>query len=198
MAEALSLEEQELDNENSDGKRGKYSRRFHPQAKQEEERGPTQSSRPLTVGGVAANCGKRQFATVRMRYHCNYKDPLLILQNHIDDLIETVLLYQVPTLNPIVCEALSACVSKVLLTVGHSSSEIVIAESSLQRATVLDYQLVESVQEEIECKSQVILILKSKDTVSKAITNSPVDSTSNLRIGLFVACSPAKRSASLW
>ena len=58
----LSLEEQELDNGNSNGKQGKYSRRFHPQAEREEERGPrgpTRSSRPLTVGEVTTNYRKK-------------------------------------------------------------------------------------------------------------------------------------------
>lgn len=177
LAARLSLEEQELDNGNSNGKRGKYSRRFHPQVEREEERGPkgpTRSSRPLTVGEVAANWEETIRDTVRMRYHCNYKDPLPILQNHVEDLIETEL-YQIPTIDPIVCDALSACAGKVLMTVGHSS-EVEIAESSLEQAK-MDYQLVESVQEGIECKSQVALMLKSKDTVSKAIANSPVDST---------------------
>jgi hypothetical protein len=174
LAARLSLEEQELDNGNSNGRRGKYSRRFHPQVEREEERGPTRSSRPLTVGEVAANWEETIRDTVRMRYHCNYKDPLPILQNHVEDLIETEL-YQIPAIDPIVCEALSASGGKVFLTVSHSS-ELEIAESSLEQAK-MDYQLVESVQEGIECKSQVALILKSKDMVSKAITNSPVDST---------------------
>jgi hypothetical protein len=181
LAARLSLEEQELDNGNSNGKRGKYSRRFHPQGEGEEERGRgprghTRSSRPLTVGEVAANWEETIRDTVRTRYHCNYKDPLPILQNHVESLIETDgLRYPIPTMDPMVCEALSACAGTVLLTVGHSS-ELAIAGSSLEQAK-MDYQSVESVQEGIECKSQVALMLKSKDTVSQAITNAPVDST---------------------
>jgi hypothetical protein len=175
LAARLSLEEQELDNGNSNGKRGKYSRRFHPQVEQRgPTRGPTRSSRPLTVGEVAANWEETIRDTVRMRYHCNYKDPLPILQNHVEDLIETEL-YQIPIIDQIVCEAISACAGKVLMTVGHSS-DVEIAESSLAQAK-MDYQLVESVQEGIECKSQVALLLKSKDTVNEAITSSPVGST---------------------
>jgi hypothetical protein len=106
LAARLSFEEQELDNGNSNGRRGKYSRRFHPQVERQGEerggptRGPTRSSRPLTVGEVAANWEETIRDTVRMRYHCNYKDPLPILQNHVEDLIETEL-YQIPTIDPI-------------------------------------------------------------------------------------------------
>ena len=62
LATRLSLEEQEVANRNSNGKRGKYWRRYDPQAEREKERGPrgpTRSSRPLTVGEVTTNYRKK-------------------------------------------------------------------------------------------------------------------------------------------
>ena len=70
----------------------------------------TTGSRPLTVGEIAANWveGGMIRDTVRMKYHCNYKDPLLLLQEGIDNNNQIPLEDRefLPTVNPVLCEFL--------------------------------------------------------------------------------------------
>lgn len=115
LATRLILEEQALDQNQSTGKSGKYARRFHPREELPLSKGssgdfgsegdgdrdargnaasapsktdrPAVSTRPLTVGEVAANWRDSIRETLQVRYHCNLKDPLPVLDATIQELL---------------------------------------------------------------------------------------------------------------
>ena len=90
----LLMEEQELDGFRSNGSRGKYGSKFHPQtsssSKSTDSSSPsTRQTRPLTVGEIASNWDKGGCIgeTVLTKYHVNYKNPLPMLQEKVEELM---------------------------------------------------------------------------------------------------------------
>ena len=105
----LLIEEQELDGARSNGSRGKYGSKFHPQTSANNNNSSnnnnnnkvssedsTRQTRPLTVGEIAANWNKGGCLgeTVLTTYHVNYKNPLPILQDKLEVLITEKVLYR--------------------------------------------------------------------------------------------------------
>jgi hypothetical protein len=170
LAARLLLEEQRLDGGESNGKSGKYASRFHPQQKQKQQQqeekeeevdsqqqsqrrrqttkpqqrsndNNNRSSRPLTVGEVAANWAEGGMIRdmVRLRYHCDYKDPLPILQQAIDSSLEYDMVEVRPTIESSVADALRLLLSieenSVVVTI-HHASELSMAAATLQEAKV--------------------------------------------------------------
>ena len=78
LATRLLLEEQELDNGESNGKSGKYASQFHPRQQPDKKRSSSSSSsssstassstRPLTVGEIAVNWNSMIRETLEFRY----------------------------------------------------------------------------------------------------------------------------------
>ena len=88
----LLMEEQELDGFRSNGSRGKYGSKFHPQTSSSSSKSASESTRqtrPLTVGEIASNWNKGGCIgeTVLTKYHVNYKNPLPMLQEKVEELI---------------------------------------------------------------------------------------------------------------
>jgi hypothetical protein len=126
LATRLILEEQALDKNQSTGKLGKYSRRYHPRVELPLSRGgnpgqlnidnntndnpnndddnddktdannrvssdyyrPIVSTRPLTVGEMAVNWRDSIRETLQVRYQCNSKDPIPLLDATIQEVIQ--------------------------------------------------------------------------------------------------------------
>jgi hypothetical protein len=85
----MLLEEQELDQGQSNGSRGKYGSQYHPSAGDAFSEAPPQPrrQRPLTVGEIAANWQESLFEAVLIRYYREEKqNPLDMLQEAIDQL----------------------------------------------------------------------------------------------------------------
>ena len=80
----MLLEEQALDQGQSNGSSGKYGSLFHPQ-KSYKNPNKTNGSRPLTVGEISANWidGACLRETIRTKYHIHRKDPMPIIQENI-------------------------------------------------------------------------------------------------------------------
>jgi hypothetical protein len=178
LAARLLLEEQRLDAGESNGKSGKYASRFHPQHQQKQQgekdeevdrpqqsqrrrqttkpqqrsnNNSNRSSRPLTVGEVAANWAEGGMIRdmVRLRYHCNYKDPLPILQQVFDSSLEYGMLEVRPTIDSSVADALRLLLSidesSVVVTI-HHASELAMAAATLQEAQV-KFQIFKTAEE---------------------------------------------------
>ena len=183
LAGRMLLEEQELDDGNSVGKQGKYSRKFHPQPSdgpKPRRPGPTQSSRPLTVGEVAANWAEGAMIrdTVQVKYHCNKKDPLPAIQEALSKLL-AARGYDIPIIDPEVADALDFCSGKIVMTVGHSS-ELQVARKTLEKAG-LQCKVIEDSDIEAAIKStdesQIHLLVKEKKMVMQTVQCAPPDST---------------------
>lgn len=175
LAARLLLEEQELDGGRSNGKKGKYASKYHPKQKTETSRG--RGSRPLTVGEVSANW--RQGGMIRdalqVRYHCDYKDPLPILQKNVERLREKQA-FVVPRLtDESISEVLHACQQKLILTVDHSS-DLKVAESTLESMD-LNYRTVNSVAEAMELEDETALLVRKSDTLAQILKHVPERST---------------------
>ncbi len=84
----LLLEEQQLDQNKSVGKKGKYASKYHPRKDSLSPQDCSTSSsgsRPLTVGEIEVNWsdGACLSETLLTRYNVNGKNPLNVLQTYI-------------------------------------------------------------------------------------------------------------------
>jgi hypothetical protein len=193
LAARLLLEEQELDGGQSNGKSGKYASRYHPQqttsqvgSNKNDNNGSSRNSRPLTVGEISINWPIIR-DTVRTKYHCNYKDPMPILQDNLEHQQHQQLRLSndfdiMPTISTRVRQVLSSSSqqdnTRFVIMVNHPS-EVSIAELTLQG---ISYTKADSAQEAIECNSRVVFLLKtSKDNnsiIRDLIAHSPIGCTS--------------------
>lgn len=104
IAARLLLEEQALDEGESNNKRGKYASKYHPQGMNDSNSSTaatsksSSSTRPLTVGELSANWETSLRETLQIKYHCNYKEPMPILQKIIDEHLDEVQDMTLPTL----------------------------------------------------------------------------------------------------
>jgi hypothetical protein len=140
LAVRLLVDEQQLDQGRSRGRTGKYASKFHPRKNLEEtlrrrraddkDDAPSTGSRPLTVGEIAANWNEGGMIrdTLLVRYHCDRKFPLPVLQQALDQHLCTNSRlfdsdHQRPKILPEVLEALlsAAKYRNVLVTVRHAS-----------------------------------------------------------------------------
>ena len=189
LATRLLLEEQELDQGESVGKKGKYASQFHPRASSSTTTSTTgtesgrSSTRPLTVGEISINWNSFIRETLEMKYHVKYQNPLPILQSTVDELQDTSL-SQEQEPSSLIAEFPTASLSltnkKIVFTVPHSS-DWKIAQSCLETAA-LDFQVVESISEALNCHSPISLLLEEKDEKSipalqKLLKEAPADST---------------------
>ena len=108
LATRMILEEQELDQDESTGKNGKYAKQFHPRTTStfvsaasnddQEQEGLQDTSeeakpvttkarrRPLTVGEISVNWNEFLRETLQMKYAVHRQDPIPILQSRIEEL----------------------------------------------------------------------------------------------------------------
>jgi hypothetical protein len=105
IAARMLLEEQALDEGESNNKRGKYASKYHPQGMNDSnstaatsKSSSSSSTRPLTVGEISANWDTSLRETLLIKYHCNYKEPMRILQKIIDERLDEVQDMTLPTL----------------------------------------------------------------------------------------------------
>jgi hypothetical protein len=148
LAVRLLVDEQRLDQGRSSGRTGKYASKFHPRTNLEESfrrrmeagKGETSStgSRPLTVGEIAANWSEGGMIrdTLLVRYHCDRKFPLPVLQQALDQhlctsnrLFESV--HPRPKVLPEIKDELLYAASDrtILVTVRHASDLPMAVES---------------------------------------------------------------------
>ena len=180
LATRLLLEEQELDNGESNGKKGKYASRFHPRGTSSSSssssstrttasNGRSSSTRPLTVGEIAVNWKSTIRETVEIRYRVERQDPLPILQATIDKLQDESATSQ--TYNPpdilasFPLKGLLNTQKPVLLTVSHRS-DWAMAQASLANANV-NYHAVKSIQDALEPETTLPLVLLLLDPSKK-------------------------------
>ena len=179
LATRLLVEEQRLDEGRSIGKSGKYASQFHPQqtsanqsnnetttdtsstsktkSKRKKSESTTTGSRPLTVGEIAANWveGGMIRDTVRMKYHCKYKDPLPLLQEGLGN-NQTPLEDRrfLPSVDPVLCEFLQRSITSkehktgiiVMVCVPHQS-DLDVAKMTLREAGVSNVQVATSMEQ---------------------------------------------------
>jgi hypothetical protein len=189
LATRLLLEEQELDNGESNGKNGKYASRFHPRGRSTKttksalfsrSSSSSSSTRPLTVGEIAVNWNSVIRETLEVRYHCDYQNPIPILQAAIDELLQEESSssssspsnkYEPPgILSEFPLSGLSMTQKRVLLTVPHRS-DWTMAQSSLTNANV-NYQAVESIEEALACQATPVLLLLLDHSKSSSSSSS--------------------------
>jgi hypothetical protein len=175
LAARLLLEEQELDGGRSNGKTGKYASKYHPQQKTEMSRG--RGSRPLTVGEVSANWrqGGMLRDALQVRYHCDYKDPMPILQKNVERLRAKQDLMVPRLTDKGIPEILNACPQKLILTVDHAS-DLNIAATTL-KASELKFRIVEDVAEAFESESESALLIRRSETLAQILQHAPEKST---------------------
>lgn len=134
----LLMEEQELDQGRSVGKRGKYASQFHPSSSSASQppREASQGSRPLTVGEIAANWneGGCLCESLPARYNVQGRNPLVIMQEKIQEGQEFDAC-PLPVVNPAIRDALLACAGNVYVTVGHSC-DLPIAAATLEKSGI--------------------------------------------------------------
>lgn len=103
IAARLLLEEQELDQGESNNKRGKYASKYHPQGMDSNATvanvKSSSSRRPLTVGELSANWETSLLETLQLKYHCNYSDPMPFLQKLIEERLDEIQGLSMPTLH---------------------------------------------------------------------------------------------------
>lgn len=189
LATRLLLEEQQLDEGRSIGKSGKYASKFHPSGTTQTEgriRRNSQritgcSSRPLTVGEIAANWNDMIRETLPTRYHCNYQNPMPILQDKIEQLLHNKVDQTLPFLvvNQAIVEAFSSfCNGKLVLTVCHSS-DLPVAEATLTQAS-LPFQTVQTFDSESNQHfdpNMITLLETSENTVQELLQAAPEGTT---------------------
>ena len=175
LAARLLLEEQELDGGRSNGKTGKYASKYHPQQKTETSRG--RGSRPLTVGEVSANWrqGGMLRDALQVRYHCDYKDPMPVLQTNVERMRAKNNSFVPRLADECIPEVLNACTQKLILTVDHPS-DLPIAASTLE-AMNLKFRTVENVGEVIELENETALLVKRSETLAQLLQTAPEKST---------------------
>ena len=180
LAARLIIEEQKLDQGRSKGT-GKYGGKFHPKQQKEQsnddveevrsskstkttrQKSNQNGSRPLTVGEIAANWvdGGMIRDTVRMKYHCNYKDPLPLLQEGVENAMvvdgDVDVDNSLPSIDPIVLNCITDAIAssnsgqsgkKVIISIPHES-ELDVAKMSLSKAGVENVQVANSIVEVI-------------------------------------------------
>ena len=205
LAARMILEEQDLDAGQSTGQRGKYASRFHPQQQQQQQQSPRRryrTSRPLTVGEIAANWNEGGLIreAVRMRYHCDYRDPVPVLQSRIEDIIlrkeDDGWNMPMPQVDPLVggiVRAFSkACQlgsmnslhtnsqkgqPKLIVTVGHWS-DLDTAQISLENAAI-SCRKVGSAKEALQQNGNnpIPILVQSGDCIRDIVHMSPSGST---------------------
>ena len=181
LAARLLLEEQALDEGESNNKRGKYASKFHPQGIEDypSSAEPSSSStRPLTVGEIAANWEDFFRETLQVRYRANYKDPMPVLQSIIDDRILD--LGEFPMFYPQVQHTLNSTrYRNVVMTVPPSDIQLV--RQSLKDADV-SFIETSSASEAIaslslETDDPTVVVLESEESSLQDILNSSVGET---------------------
>jgi hypothetical protein len=177
LATRLLLEEQELDQGESNGKGGKYASRFHPRTTQTSSSSkppPKRSTRPLTVGEIAENWSIIR-ETLEIKYHCDFQNPLHILETTIGELQE---LCDPPSLLVDDTNAVSLLCNpsqRIILTV-PCSSEFSVAQSSFRRHANVDFVATESIQDAMDSKKPVV-VLQSNQTMMDLLKAAPEEST---------------------
>lgn len=180
LAARLLLEEQALDDGESNNKRGKYARKFHPQGIEgsASSKPSSSSTRPLTVGEIEANWETSLRETLQVRYHANYKDPIPVLQSIIDD--KVLSLGEFPTFYPQVLHTLNSTrYQNFVMTVPPSDKKLVL--QSLADANI-PFEETSSASEAIESSSletgePAVVVLESEESTLHDILNSPVGET---------------------
>ncbi|CAJ1966729.1 unnamed protein product [Cylindrotheca closterium] len=181
LAARLLLEEQALDEGESNNKRGKYASKFHPQGIEDSPSSaePSSSStRPLTVGEIAANWDDFFRETLQMRYHANYKDPIPVLQSIIDEKI--VDWGELPVFYPQVQHTLnSKRYQNFVMTVPPSDKQLV--RQSLEGANVSFIEtasaLVAIESLSLETNRRTVVVLESDESSLQDILNSSIGET---------------------
>ena len=218
LATRLILEEQALDEGESNGKRGKYASKYHPRNDGSKDTDTTtktsssspssssssSSTRPLTVGEISANWNTSLRETLLMRYHCDYKDPMPILQRFIDkhyrnDDDDTT---EFPI--PSVYRELEHSVSNRQLIVTVAKSDLSMVEKSLNNVNI-KYHVAPSASQAVdyycnEYDASSLILLPSQDskmmtvqTLLKSYKNKDLLETTTV----FVVDSSWKRLESL-
>jgi hypothetical protein len=188
----LLIEEQELDGGRSNGKRGKYARKFHPQqeyrdapssrSQRRAEECPAKSSsgesRPLTVGEIASNWDQGGMIrdTLLTRYRCNYKYPIPLLQEALDRyLCTSSLLFEdtiirKPRISHGIQSALRSTANRHLIVTVRHASDLSMAVETLASAgcpcwvapSLYDVR-----------PNEVSVLLQEKDTVRDIVNAVP-------------------------
>jgi len=129
----LILEEQLLDGGRSLGVKGKYGSKYHPSqgtSGKVVRKSARHSSRPLTVGEIAANWMDGLKETSRIKYNLKNKDPIPVIKKHISCMAKDAI-NSIPTINTLIGEELLKCGSKVYVLVGHES-QIAMVQASIE------------------------------------------------------------------
>lgn len=201
LAARMVLEEQDLDAGQSTGQRGKYASRFHPQQRQQSPRRRSRTSRPLTVGEIAANWNEGGLIreAVRMRYHCHYRDPVPVLQSKIEEILlkDDTSNWPMPHIDPsvggVVRAFSNACQlgrvdssrmnnnqqgqPKLIVTVGHWS-DLDSAQISLEDAAI-SCRKVGSAKEALQQNGNnpIPILVQTGDSIRDIVQMSPSGST---------------------
>jgi hypothetical protein len=179
LATRLLLEEQELDQGESNGTGGKYASRFHPRTTQTSSSSlskppPKRSTRPLTVGEIAENWSIIR-ETLEIKYHCDFQNPIPILQTTIGELQEFC---DPPSLlvdDTNAVSLLSNPSQRIILTV-PCPSEYSVAQSSFRRHANVVFDATESIQDAMDSNKPVV-VLQSTQTMMDLLKAAPEEST---------------------
>jgi len=144
----LIIQEQQLDQNKSHGKTGKYASRFHPSSstatnvdhsgRARESYNTASTSRPLTVGEISANWidGAVLSESLLIRYNINGSSPIPAIKNNILKILHKQQQFLIPPpSNPQITEALSVSKRKIFITLRHRS-QIPIATSALSNLSL--------------------------------------------------------------
>ena len=206
LAARMLLEEQKLDNGGSNGKGGKYASRFHPRKaqssnnddrenmnrrKDRRQNTSNRNSRPLTVGEIASNWAEGGMIrdALKIRYHCNYEDPMPVLQAKIDAVLSDEEATPEPNTPSLLLDeaihsaVLHACQDddrQLIVTVGHTS-DLKTAKASLEGASI-DCRLASSVSDALgddvdSGVAGIALLVQSKDTIREIVEESSAGTT---------------------
>ena len=140
----LLLEEQLLDDGRSNGCNGKYGSKFHPSSTTEtldtsnQSSSNKQGSRPLTVGEISANWNQGGCIkdTIRVKYHLNWKDPVLCIEQTIQSKIsQSQQQQQHLQIHEVIVDAMKDSPASIFILVGHES-HVSFVKSVLQQSGV--------------------------------------------------------------
>lgn len=185
LATRLLLEEQELDQGRSNGMNGKYARLFHPQRKvgtssnSDTKSTRTRNGRPLTVGEIAANWyeGGMIRDTLRVKYSCNGNDPIPLLQEIIDTLVDTGRSadYTVPIIDSEIASLIRSCRNPLIVTVNHAS-DLPFVMASLE-LSMIPHRIISDAHEAMQHFDGVAVTLITDQTIQDIIQVSPANCT---------------------
>lgn len=177
LATRLLVEEQELDGGRSNGKTGKYASKYHPRVKEasnDDSKRPTTGTRPLTVSEICVNWNDLLRDTLLTKYHCEYRNPMPVLQEIVDGLVngnERQDDKRRPQLLPLARDAVKSDSCTVIVLVQHVSDLNVALESLGSTCEVAP-----DVPDALSC-TNLPVVVRTRSTIHDILTSSPTGST---------------------